>query len=175
MKVSFRQIEKEDLALLRDWRNQERVRKCCREYRLLNMANQMNWFERISTSGVDDMFVVIADGKPAGVCGLAHINWKNRCAEINYYLGRQVSPSANVVIGMEVYGFIKKKAFEEYNLNRITGEAFSYNQGAVELALKCGFTKEGIMRQSVFWSGKYWDSVLIGMLAKEYFTNKKNS
>ena len=74
MIVNFRQIEKEDLPLLRDWRNQERVRRCCREYRLLNMANQISWFEGISTSRVDNMFIVIADDEPVGVCGLTHIN-----------------------------------------------------------------------------------------------------
>lgn len=175
MKISFRQVEKEDLPLLRDWRNQERVRKCCREYRLLNMANQVNWFEKNITSGVDHMFIVAVDDEPVGVCGLTHINWKNRSTEIAYYLGRQISPAADVAIGIEVYSFIKKKAFEEYNMNRVTGEAFSFNKGAIDLALKCGFRKEGIMRQSVFWSGKYWDSVLLGMLAHEYFEEKKKN
>ena len=173
MKINFRQIEKDDLALLRDWRNQERIRKYCREYRLLNMADQISWFERISTSRVDDMFMVMADDEAVGVCGITHINWKDRSAEIAYYLGKQISPSVDVTIGIEVYGFIKKKAFEEYNLHRLIGEAFSFNKGAVELGLKCGFTKEGVLRQSIFWSGKYWDSVLISMLAEEYFKEKK--
>jgi len=137
------------------------------------MANQISWFEGISTSRVDNMFIVIADDEPVGVCGLTHINWKDRSAEIAYYLGKRTSPSVDVTIGIEVYSFMKKKAFEEYNLNRLIGEAFSFNKGAVELALKCGFTQEGILRQCIFWSGKYWDSVLIGMLADEYFKEKK--
>ncbi len=173
MEISFKQIEQENLGLLRDWRNEERVRKNCREYRLLNMVNQQNWFERISTSKLDDMFLVISDGKPVGVCGLTHINWKDRVAEISYYLGKPTSPAADVATGLEVYEFLKKKAFEEYNLNRLHGEAFSFNEGGVGLALQCGFKKEGVIRKSVFWGGKYWDAVIVGLLAEEYFASKK--
>lgn len=169
MKMSFRQIEQEDLVLLRDWRNQERVRKNCREYRLLNMINQSNWFEKISTSKLDDMFLVVVDDDPVGVCGLTHIDWKNRSAEISYYLGKPIDPAIDVATGLEVYEFLKKKGFGEYNLNRLWGEAFSFNKGGIDLALKCGFKEERVMRQTVFWDGRYWDSIMVSMLAEEYY------
>lgn len=168
MEISFRQMEMEDLPLLRDWRNQERVRKYCREYRLLNMVNQKNWFEKVSTSKLDDMFVVLVDGEPVGLCGLTHINWKDRVAEISYYLGKMTNPATDVAVGIEVYGFFKKKGFGEYNLHRLHGEAYLFNEAGIKLALSCGFRQEGILRQAVFWEGKYWDSIIIGMLAEEY-------
>jgi len=173
MNVAFRQIEKEDLPLLRDWRNEEKVRKYCREYRLLNMANQETWFERSVVSKVDDMFMVVLDGSPVGVCGLTHINWKDRSSEISYYLGDRNNPVVDVALGLEVYEFLKKKCFEEYNLNRFWGEAFSFNDGGIALALQAGFKKEGIMRQAFFWDGKYWDSVIVSILAEEYYKSKE--
>lgn len=172
MKVSFRQIEKEDLTLLREWRNQERIKKYCREYRLLNMVNQLNWFEKVSTSRQDDMFLVLVEDIPSGICGLTHINWKDRSAEVSYHLGVKINPAKDVAAGIEVYEFLKKKGFEEYNLNRLWGEAFSFNEGGIKLALQCGFKEEGVLRESVFWGGKYWNSVIVGMLAKEYFKGK---
>jgi len=174
MKTSFRQIEQEDLALLRDWRNQERVRKNCREYRLLNMINQLNWFEKISTSKVDDMFLVVVDDNPVGVCGLTHIDWKNRSAEVSYYFGKPIGPAIDVATGLEAYEFLKKKGFKEYNLNRLWGEAFSFNKGGINLALKCGFKEEGVMKQTVFWDGRYWDSIIVSMLAEEYYKGDVN-
>ncbi len=172
MKISFRQVEKEDLALLRDWRNQDRLRRLFREYRLLNMVNQERWLERISLSRSDDMFMVLLDGKPVGICGLTHINWKDRSAEVSYHLGVTSSPAQNVAIGIDVYEFLKKKGFGEYNLHRLLGEAFAYNPGGIKLAEKCGFKQEGVLRETVFCDGKYWDSVIVGMLADEYFSRK---
>ena len=159
MEVTFKQIEREDLPMLRDWRNLERVRKYCREYRWLNMVNQERWFEKASTNKVDDMFLVLANDESIGVCGLTHINWKDRSAEVSFYLGKTINPAIEVAIGIEVY---------EYNLNRLWGEAYSFNQGGINLALLCGFKKEGVLRQTVFWDGKYFDSVIVGMLAEEY-------
>ena len=45
--VSLRALEKEDLEILKEWRNSKHVRKSTREYKLLNMINQKNWFESI--------------------------------------------------------------------------------------------------------------------------------
>ena len=172
MKVSFRQIEKEDLELLRNWRNDERTKKYSREYRLLNMVNQANWFERIANSKTDDMFLVLLEGEPVGICGLTHINWKDRSGEISYLLGKQTNPVLDVAVGIEAYEFIKNKCFREYNLHRLWGEAFSFNKGGVQLALKSGFKQDAILREAVFWDNKYWDSVILSILEDEYFTGK---
>ncbi|OGC22602.1 hypothetical protein A3J90_06985 [candidate division WOR-1 bacterium RIFOXYC2_FULL_37_10] len=172
MKTNFRQVEKEDLALLRDWRNEEQLRRLFREYRLLNMLNQMRWFEHISISKLDDMFIVLMDDAPVGICGLTHINWKDRSAEISYYLGKKTNSVTDVALGIGVYDFLKKKCFDEYNLNRLWGEAWAFNQGGIKLALKCGFKQEGVLRQTVFWDGKYWDSVIVSILAEEYYKNE---
>ena len=169
MKVSFRPIEKEDLPLLRDWGNQKMVRRNSHGYKLLNMVNQLDWFEQLSRSKDDEMFLVLVDEKAVGICGLSHINWKDRYASVTYYLGVQTNPAIDVATGIEVYEFLKERAFKICDLNRLWGEAFSFNEGGIKLALKCGFKQEGILRQHVFWNGKYWDSIIVGMLAEEYF------
>ncbi|KKL79176.1 hypothetical protein LCGC14_2017440 [marine sediment metagenome] len=182
MSIEFRQIEKEDLPQLRDWRNQERIRKNTREYKLLTMANQEEWFRRVSIERKDDMFLIEdlipvkdygAEVKPVGMCGLTNINWKDRHAEFSYYSGLE-NPFKNGKIAMRVYNFLKKKAFDEFNLNRLWGEIFSCNQPALKLAYKNGLSNEGVLRQTYFWGGKYWDSIIVSILAKEYHANGKD-
>lgn len=168
MEVSFRKIEASDLEMIVNWRNQERVMKNSRDRRLLKMEDQLKWFERISSFGTDDMYIVLRDGTPIGVCGLGRINRQDRTAEITYYLGVQNNPAVDVMVGVEAYAFLKKKGFREYNLNRLHGEVFGFNEGGMRLAYHCGFKEEGVKRQSVFWDGKYWDSIMVGLLAEEY-------
>ena len=48
--VKMRSLEIEDLPKLRDWRNSKSVRMATREYRLLNMINQKNWFITMTDS-----------------------------------------------------------------------------------------------------------------------------
>ena len=45
--VNLRALEKEDLEILKIWRNDRRTRIHTREYRLLNMINQYDWFESL--------------------------------------------------------------------------------------------------------------------------------
>jgi len=168
MKVRFRKIEQADLELIKDWRNQDRIRMNSRDRRLLNMDDQSKWFQKISTSDKDDMYLVLKDEVPIGVCGLAWIDQESRSAEITFYLGEQSSPVIDVALGFEGYEFLKKKGFEELSLNRLHGEIFSFNEGGIKLAAYCGFKKEGTKKQAIFWDGKYWDSIMVSMLAEEY-------
>lgn len=185
--MEFRQIEQEDLPLLRDWRNQERIRKACREYKLLNMVNQEEWFERISISKQHDMFMIMDKiGKipkfqradwykvSIGVCGLTNINWKDRHAEISYYSALE-DALQNLNIAKEIYNFLKKKCFDEYGLNRLWGEIYSHNEVALKIALRNGLKIEGTMRQTNWWDGKWWDSIITAILAEEYYGIKTES
>lgn len=169
MKVSFRKIEKSDLEMIMNWRNHERILKNSRDRRVLTMEDQLKWFQRISGSGNDDMYIVLKDGAPIGVCGLGRINRQDRTAEITYYLGVQQNPAMDVAIGIEVYAFLKKKGFNDYHFHRLHGEVFGFNKGGLRLALHCGFKNEGVKRQSVFWDGQHWDSIMVGLLAEEYY------
>jgi len=172
LSVFFRKVEREDLELIKDWRNQERIRYNGRDHRLLSMEDQLRWFNKISNSESDDMYLVLEDSVPVGVCGFSRINWRDRSAEITYYLGRQKNAVVDVAIGIEAYGFLKRKGFEEYTLNRLYGEAFSFNEGGIKLAYHCGFKKEGIKRKSIFWKGKHWDGIIVSMVASEYRAEK---
>ena len=45
--VNLRSLEEEDLVILKKWRNDKKTRLHTREFRLLNMINQKQWFEFI--------------------------------------------------------------------------------------------------------------------------------
>ena len=74
--TGLRAVEIEDLKLMRDWRNIPSFRQNFREFKELNMKNQMDWFDYVSSSKNDFMFIItrLYDNKPVGVCGLTYIN-----------------------------------------------------------------------------------------------------
>ena len=84
--VNLRALEEKDLELLKKWRNDKKTRVHTREYRLLNMINQYEWFESIHKQNPPSsiMFgIQNQKSKLIGVCGLTYIDWKNRHAEIS--------------------------------------------------------------------------------------------
>ena len=165
--VSFRSLEKNDLGLLKDWRNSENMRKTTREFRLLNMINQENWFENLylNTPPKDIMFGVIQKNKLIGVTGLTYIDWKNKHEEISIYLtlkNWQRTKQANETIKM-----IKKYAFDELNLHRLWVEIFAIATENRALFKRMKFQEEGVLKDKLWRKGKWWDSVIYSTISPD--------
>ena len=172
--VNLRALEKEDLENLRTWRNLKHVRKSTREYRLLNMINQKDWFESIHKNNPpkDIMFGIInKKNKLVGVTGLTYIDWKNRTSEISIYLSYpkwQKKPEAKNTLEL-----IMQYGFDELNLNRLWVEIYGLMAENIELFEKMSFVKEGILREKIWRQKKWWDTFIYSKLAREYH-GKKN-
>ena len=166
MQVRFRQLDVEDLPQLRDWRNDDRLRATTREYRLLNMVNQDDWFEHISRSREVEMFgiefLTNTGFELVGVCGLCNITWVNRTAEISIYV--ESGWSGSVV--EQALGLLRQKAFEEFNLHRLWAEIYEFNKANIVLFEKCGYVLEGRLREHVFKQDKYHDSLMYGLVSR---------
>jgi len=158
--MNLRQLEREDLPQLRDWRNSDWLRPYVREYRLLNMENQEEWFRSLSSRDVE-MFGIELAGVLIGVCGLTHINWVNRTAEISIYVARG---ARGYGVGSEALERLEEIAFDRYNLNRIWAEIYDHNEASIKLFEKAGYLLEGRMRQHVYKEGAWRDSLLYGRL-----------
>lgn len=172
--TGLRAIEKEDLVLLRDWRNIASFRKNFREHKELNLLNQETWFNRTCSSPNDFMFVIVdlENNQPIGACGLLYTNWIIRSADFSFYIGH------NEMYIDEKYAFDAVKTLIEYgfkdlNLNKIWMELYEYDSDKITFfKSKFNFNVDGVLRQNAFSEGKYWDSYIISLLASEYSENK---
>ena len=59
-------------------------------------------------------------------------------------------------------------AFEEMNLNRVYLTTDENNSRALACYRKCGFREEGRLRQDRFLEGRYWDTIVMGVLREEF-------
>jgi RimJ/RimL family protein N-acetyltransferase len=58
--------------------------------------------------------------------------------------------------------------FKTMNLNRIQLDTWSGNVRAIRSYEKCGFVIEGRLRDDSFIDGKYYDTIVMGLLRKEF-------
>jgi RimJ/RimL family protein N-acetyltransferase len=167
--VSLRALEKEDLEILKEWRNSKHVRKSTREYKLLNMINQKNWFESIHQLNPprEIMFGILNKRKKLiGVTGLTYIDWKNRNSEISIYFytkNWQTKSEAKEVINL-----ILEYGFEELNLHRLYVEIFSLMKENIKLFSNLKFIKEGELREKIWRKNKWWNTIIFSKLSSEY-------
>jgi len=167
--VTLRALEKEDLEILKEWRNSQHVRKSTREYKLLNMINQKNWFESIHQSNPprEIMFGILNKRKKLiGVTGLTYIDWKNRNSEISIYLSTKNWQTKSEA--KEVINLILEYGFEELNLHRLYVEIFSLMEENIKLFSKLKFIKEGELREKIWRQNRWWNTIIFSKLASEY-------
>lgn len=70
--------------------------------------------------------------------------------------------------GTEAIRLILKFVFEDLKLNRLQLEVYSHNIRGIRTYEKVGFIKEGTLRESLFYNGKYSDEIIMSMLKKDY-------
>jgi ribosomal-protein-alanine N-acetyltransferase len=58
--------------------------------------------------------------------------------------------------------------FEQMALNRVEAQIHPENLPSLNLVLKLGFVREGLLREMGFWDGKYHDMLQLGLLRREF-------
>lgn len=168
-KVKLRQIEQADLPQLRDWRNDPKIRSRTRGFTPLNLLLQDKWWNSLDNTNI--MFGIVTDHL-VGACGLVHINWKDRNAELSYYIGDPGYRGKG--IGRHVAYLLFEYGFHELNMHKVWGEIYANAADIVAIDQKLGFTLEATMRETYWYDGKWWDSHIVGMLEDEWEIKRTN-
>lgn len=169
-KIGLRAVERKDLALLRDWRNIAEFRRNFREFRELNMALQERWYEAITNSLNDFMFVIVRlrDNKLIGTCGLIYINWIIRSSDISFYIGLEKTYIDTKGYADEALKLLMKYAFGELNMNKIWTELYEFDVKKIKFFEKYNFKKDALLRDNCYKEGRYWNSYIYSILKKDY-------
>lgn len=110
-------------------------------------------------------FIAYAGDERIGYTNLHQIHPRHRTAVFAIMLDpdNQGKGYAEDVVRKAVdYGFY------QLNLNKITLDVVDYNEKAVYIYEKVGFTVEGKKEQQYFIKGKYHDSLSMGLLRDKY-------
>jgi|TARA_B110000495_G_C23043752_1_gene628675 RimJ/RimL family protein N-acetyltransferase len=165
--VNFRALEEDDLKTLKKWRNNDSNRVHVREYRLLNMIHQKDWFEKIHKKNPSEFLMFgILDKKNLliGVCGLTYIDWKNRNAEISIILSKKNWQKSKQAI--DTLNLLINYGFGELNMHRLWVEIFDNAPQNSSLFKKMHFIQEGILREKLWRNGEWHNSTVFSLLSK---------
>lgn len=166
--VGLRAVEKEDLPLLRDWRNIPEFRKNFREVRELSLVHQEKWFERSCIGNPNDYMFTIVDqetNSPIGAAGLLYINWIIRSADFSFYIGKDNWYIDELGYAKEAAQLLIDYGFKNLNLHKIWMELYEYDNKKIDFFKKeFKFKQDGILRDNCFEEGKYWNSIIISLI-----------
>ena len=167
-KVGLRAVEKEDLSILRDWRNISEFRKNFREVRELSLTDQEAWFDHLQkTKNINYMFTIVDldTKKPIGAAGLLYINWIIRSADFSFYIGKDEMYIGDNGIAKESAQLLIDYGFKNLNLHKIWMELYEFDSKKIDFFKnEFSFKQDGLLRDNCFEDGRYWDSLVISLL-----------
>jgi len=108
----------------------------------------------------------IEDSHYIGDCGINSVDWKNSVANAVIFIGNNAYRGKGY--GTEAMQILMAFAFDQMNINKLRLNVYSFNERAIKSYEKCGFIREGVLRQEIFRDGKYYDTIVMGILRAEY-------
>ena len=150
------------------WFNDEETTQHMQQHYFPNTREaQLEFYRREIVGNARRLQLGICDvkgGPIVGVVSLNNIDYLNQKAELSLIMGEAAYRKAHYVI--EVFQLILSHAFNTLNLNRVYGG--SLNQELVEFICRTlGASREGILRQDAYKSGRYHDVYLYAILRED--------
>jgi RimJ/RimL family protein N-acetyltransferase len=171
--LEFASIQPSEIECIRVWRNSQLG--ILRQNSEISPKEQKHYFRKevfseCSKSHPRQILLSIRDsGRLVGYTALVHIDWSNQRAELSFLLDPQIEEGTArflMIFGASVR-LLKRLAFSELGLNRLTTETFAGRHTVVEALESQGFLEEGKLREHVLIEGLFEDSQIHGCLAKE--------
>ena len=167
--VRLRALESTDLERVYTWINDRDVTRYVVDRYPLSRADEERWLNERPANGFANgvrLAIETKDGVHIGNVDLHQTNLEDRKAGLGIMLGEKDYWAKGY--GTDAIDTLLKFAFHEMNLNRVWLHVFEFNERAMVCYQKCGFKEEGRLRQHYYQEGRYWDSVVMGILRDEF-------
>jgi RimJ/RimL family protein N-acetyltransferase len=104
-------------------------------------------------------------GTLIGYLSLRRTEPEDRAAEFGIAIAREFWDHG---YGGDATRTLLRFAFEQMNLHRVWLRVVEHNTRARHVYQACGFREEGRMREARFSDGRWWDLIIMGILAHEF-------
>ena len=119
----------------------------------------------VSQTGIGWAICLKSTGELIGDMGFYRLDRVNHKSEIGYILNPDFW---RLGYGAEATKAILKFGFEVLKLNKIEADINTDNQASKQLVLKMGFKQEAHLRENLFFEGRFLDSLIFGLLARDW-------
>ncbi len=126
-------------------------------------------YMRVYVVGSDNPDATIADKETLDYIGqidIMNINWVSRSGTLGIVIADK--DFHNRGIGTEATNLFLRYVFERANLHKVELDVHEFNSSGINCYKKCGFIQEGVIRESIYRDGKYYNTIKMGILKREF-------
>jgi RimJ/RimL family protein N-acetyltransferase len=169
-RVKLTSIREADIDTIIGWESDHEFMRMMRSdpaYPRPEVAQRAWWSERLKQQ--DEYHFAIRLTERCRLIGTFNVNgieWQHLVAWFSIGIGDRESRGQGY--GAEALALGIAFAFNDLNLHRLQLTVFSYNERAIRLYKRLGFTHEGTFREFLQRDGQRHDMLLFGLLAHEW-------
>jgi RimJ/RimL family protein N-acetyltransferase len=165
-KVRLRPVREDDLPHFQRWLNDPDVLQWLTLPKGPTMEEEREWWEAEQRNPDDILWAIeTLDGRLLGDLALRP-NPVARWADLGIAIGEKALWGRGY--GSDAIRTVLRHAFTGMGLNRVSLTTDEHNSRALRCYQKCGFVREGLMRQQRLVDGQFRNSVLLGVLREEF-------
>lgn len=177
MTIEFVPYKPEFLDSFMQWRDQ----RASVAHNPLVKASRETVAERLASEGTDlrDLaeygsyrWFITRNGRPVGNISLKEINFMMDYAEIGYGVDEKYQGQGLATMAVR---FLCDKVFKETRLRKIFAYVHDKNLASCRVLEKCGFTREGLLREHYIINGRPENEVFFAILKKDWHGNGLSS
>jgi UDP-4-amino-4,6-dideoxy-N-acetyl-beta-L-altrosamine N-acetyltransferase len=170
MDVKLVPLAKDEIELVRTWRNSDDVAKYMYTETKISRAQQNKWFESIQKRNDCKYWIIEYDNRKLGLASLTGIDRVLQSCYWAFYLGDRSIRGAGV--GSKVEYNVLVYVFEELKLNKLRCEVLVENSKVIRMHEKFGFRREAYYREHCMKNDRKLDVVGLAILKKEWYQLK---
>lgn len=166
--VRLRPVREADLPHFQRWLNDPEVYQWLHRgtMRPVSWQDELAWWEAVQSSENQLVWSIeTAEGRLLGDISL-HWSPANRRAELGIFIGEKDEWDKGY--GTEAVQMLAGYTFGELELNRLGLNCDATNRRAMRCYEKVGFRHEGVMRENRHVDGQFRDSLVMGLLKREW-------
>jgi len=160
--IDFKPLTTEHVPFLVRWFNNPNANEFLGGHGKLTIKKQVEKIERQDKNFKS--FVICQDKKPIGMISLNKIDRQNHNADLFIVIGEDECRGKG--IGKQALKFITDFGFTQLGLHKIYLRVHVENTTAIKCYESFGFTREGILKDQYFKSGKYYDELAMAVIGK---------
>lgn len=169
--IFFRAFELSDAVFINDLRKLDEFENLIGgNKRFVSSARDQKWIESLIFDDCKDkMYVAICSKSTNLIAGYASLSAIDHINKACVWSGIKIHPDHHCKgYASQTTLLLMKFAFEELNMERISGQCLEEHAVSRRLFVKSGFKLEGIQRNSVFKNGTYHNECVFSVLKEEF-------
>ncbi|CAH0994321.1 Spermidine N(1)-acetyltransferase [Emticicia aquatica] len=171
MDIVLTPLIKEDIELVRTWRNSPEVAQYMYTEDEISTEQQEAWFEKVKNDETSKYWVIEYDNKKIGLASITGINKVLGSCYWAFYLGTDVPRGGG--IGSKIEFNVLEYVFNDLKLNKLRCEVMIFNDKVISMHEKFGFRREAYYRQHVKKNGKWIDTIGLAILKEEWLKQRE--